>query len=80
MLAGCAMYLVMFWIYGVSLRFGELSTITVGWVVLVTVGNMAVGQSPLPGELPHVQVAGRHPRGGASGLPAGVDVRGSESA
>ena len=42
MLAGCAMYLVMFWIYGVSLRFGELSTITVGWVVLVTVGNMVL--------------------------------------
>jgi hypothetical protein len=45
MLAGCAMYLVMFWIYGVSLRFGELSTITVGWVVLVTVGNMALDKA-----------------------------------
>jgi hypothetical protein len=42
MLAGCAMYLVMFWGYGVSLRFGELSTITLGWVVLVTLGNLAL--------------------------------------
>jgi hypothetical protein len=42
MFAGCAMYLVMFWGYGVSLRFGELSTITIGWVVIVTVGNMAL--------------------------------------
>ena len=42
MLAGGAMYLVMFWGYGVSLRFGELSTITIGWVVIVTVGNMAL--------------------------------------
>jgi hypothetical protein len=70
MLAGCAMYLVRFWMYDVSLRFGELSTIIVGWVVLVTVSNMGFGQSSLPGELPHVQVAGRHPRGGAAGLPA----------
>ena len=42
MLAGGAMYLVMFWGYGVSLRFGELSTITIGWVVIVTIGNMAL--------------------------------------
>jgi hypothetical protein len=42
MFAGCAMYLVMFWGYSATLRFGELSTITIGWVVLVTVGNMAL--------------------------------------
>lgn len=42
MAGGFAMYLVMFWLYGVTLRFGELSTITVGWVVLITVGNMAL--------------------------------------
>jgi hypothetical protein len=42
MAGGFAMYLVMFWLYGVTLRFGELSTITIGWVVLVTVGNIAL--------------------------------------
>jgi hypothetical protein len=42
MAGGSAMYLVMFWVYGISLRFGELSTVTIGWVVLVTVGDMAL--------------------------------------
>jgi hypothetical protein len=42
LIGGCALYLIMFWIYGVTLRFGELSTVTIGWVVLVTVTNMAL--------------------------------------
>jgi hypothetical protein len=79
MLAGCAMYLVMFWIYGVSLRFGELSTITVGWVVLVTVGNMALDKI-------HYQVNFPTSKWLAAILAVAllayllVDVRGSESA
>jgi hypothetical protein len=79
MLAGCAMYLVMFWIYGVSLRFGELSTITVGWVVLVTVGNMALDKV-------HYQVNFPTSKWLAAILAVAllayllIDVRGSESA
>jgi hypothetical protein len=79
MLAGCAMYLVMFWIYGVSLRFGELSTITIGWVVLVTVGNMALDKI-------HYQVNFPTSKWLAAILAVAllayllVDVRGSESA
>lgn len=40
MAAGCALYGVLFWLYAISLRHGELSTVTIAWVVLLTVGDM----------------------------------------
>jgi len=54
LLGGCAIYVVLFWLHGLSLRIGQLSTITIGWVVIVTVANMALDhfvydvQFPLP--------------------------------
>jgi hypothetical protein len=42
LVGGCAMYVVMFWLHGLSLRVGQLSTITIGWVVMVTVANMTL--------------------------------------
>ncbi len=39
---GCAVYLGLFWLYGLSLRIGQLSTVTIGWVVLVTLADMAL--------------------------------------
>lgn len=41
-LGGAAVYVLLFWIYAVSLRHGELTTVTVGWVVVVTVASMAL--------------------------------------
>ena len=40
--AGVTLFALLFWIYGVSLRHGELSTITIGWVVLVTLADMGL--------------------------------------
>jgi hypothetical protein len=36
------LFILLFWIYGISLRFGELSTVTIGWVVLITVADMGL--------------------------------------
>ena len=40
--AGIALFALLFWVYGLSLRHGELSTITIGWVVLVTLADMGL--------------------------------------
>lgn len=42
MAAGCVLYGVLFWLYAISLRYGELSTVTIAWVVLLTVGDMVL--------------------------------------
>jgi hypothetical protein len=39
---GVALFALLFWIYGISLRHGELSTVTIGWVVLVTLADMGL--------------------------------------
>ena len=39
---GIALFALLFWVYGLSLRHGELSTITIGWVVLVTLADMGL--------------------------------------
>jgi hypothetical protein len=39
---GLALSGLLFWIYGVSLRHGHLSSITLGWVVLLTVADLLV--------------------------------------
>ena len=41
-LTGIALFALLFWLYGLSLRHGELSTITIGWVVLVTLADMGL--------------------------------------
>lgn len=41
-LAGAVLFVLLFWVYGVSLSYGHLSTITIGWVVLITVGSMGL--------------------------------------
>lgn len=40
--AGVVLFTLLFWVYGMSLRHGELSTITIGWVVLVTLADMGL--------------------------------------
>lgn len=40
--AGVVLFVLLFWVYGMSLRHGELSTITIGWVVLVTLADMGL--------------------------------------
>jgi hypothetical protein len=42
--AGSGIYILLFWVYALSLRHGELTTVTVGWVVVITVGTMALDQ------------------------------------
>ena len=39
---GLALSLVLFWLYGLSLRHGHLSTITIGWVVAVTCADLVI--------------------------------------
>lgn len=40
--AGVVLFVLLFWVYGMSLRHGELSTITIGWVVLVTLADLGL--------------------------------------
>jgi hypothetical protein len=42
--AGSGIYILLFWVYALSLRQGELTTVTVGWVVVITVGTMVLDQ------------------------------------
>lgn len=39
---GAVLSLLLFWVYGLSLNYGHLSTITLGWVVLVTVASLGL--------------------------------------
>lgn len=39
---GLALSLVLFWLYGISLRHGHLSTITIGWVVAVSCADLVI--------------------------------------
>ncbi len=39
---GCAVFGVLFWVYGRSLAYAELATVTFGWVVLLQVGVIAL--------------------------------------
>jgi hypothetical protein len=39
---GLALSGLLFWLYGVSLRHGHLSSITLGWVLLLTVADLLV--------------------------------------
>jgi hypothetical protein len=40
--AGAVLFVLLFWVYGMSLRHGALSTITIGWVVLVTLADLGL--------------------------------------
>ncbi|MCW2527519.1 MAG: hypothetical protein JWM76_2379 [Pseudonocardiales bacterium] len=42
--AGSGIYILLFWTYALSLRHGELTTVTIGWVVVITVGTMVLDQ------------------------------------
>lgn len=39
---GAVLSLLLFWVYAVSLSYGHLSTITLGWIVLVTVASLGL--------------------------------------
>ncbi|MEP6851062.1 MAG: hypothetical protein ABJA87_00115 [bacterium] len=41
-LGGASVFVVLFWLYATSLRAGELSVVTLGWVVVVTVGALVL--------------------------------------
>ena len=49
---GLALSLVLFWLYGISLRHGHLSTITLGWVVVVTCADLLVDRFGFGVQLP----------------------------
>lgn len=40
-LAGVAVFALLFWVYGSSLAYAELATVTFGWIVLLQVGLLA---------------------------------------
>jgi hypothetical protein len=49
---GLALSAVLFWLYGVSLRHGHLSSITLGWVVVLTVADLLVDRFQFGVQLP----------------------------
>jgi hypothetical protein len=40
--AGVAVFALLFWVYGSSLQYAELATVTFGWVVLLQVGLLLI--------------------------------------
>jgi hypothetical protein len=49
---GLALSAVLFWLYGISLRHGHLSSITLGWVVVLTVADLLVDRFQFGVQLP----------------------------
>lgn len=49
---GLVLSLVLFWLYGLSLRHGQLSTITLGWVVVLTCADLLVDRFGFGVQLP----------------------------
>jgi hypothetical protein len=42
--AGIAVFGLLFWVYGSSLRYADLATVTFGWVVLLQVGLLLIAR------------------------------------
>jgi hypothetical protein len=42
--AGLAVFGLLFWVYGSSLRYADLATVTFGWIVLLQVGLLLIGR------------------------------------
>ena len=40
LLGGCLVFGLLFWVYGKSLAYAELATVTFGWIVMIQVGVM----------------------------------------
>ncbi len=40
--AGVAVFALLFWVYGSSLQYAELATVTFGWIVLLQVGLLLI--------------------------------------
>ncbi len=49
---GLVLSLLLFWLYGISLRRGHLSTITIGWVVAVTCADLLIDRFGFGVQLP----------------------------
>ena len=41
---GCIVFAALFWVYGRSLAYAELATVTIGWIVLLQVGVLFVSR------------------------------------
>lgn len=44
MAGGCFVFAALFWVYGKSLAYAELATVTLGWIVLLQVGVLFVSR------------------------------------
>ena len=42
MLGGMGVFAVLFWVYGRSLAYAELATVTISWVVMLQVGVLLI--------------------------------------
>ena len=40
LVGGCLVFGLLFWVYGKSLAYAELATVTFGWIVMIQVGVM----------------------------------------
>jgi hypothetical protein len=52
LMLGLALSAGLFWLYGISLRHGHLSSITLGWVVVLTVADLLVDRFQFGVQLP----------------------------
>jgi hypothetical protein len=50
--AGALCFVVLFWVYGASLRYADLVCVTFGWVAALQVGLLLVGRSQAAKPLP----------------------------
>ena len=65
-LVGSVLYVLLFWLYAQSLRHGDLTTVTVGWVAVLTIASMVLDRYHYGVHFAPVQMGGR----GAGRAPA----------
>lgn len=57
LIGGCLVFGLLFWVYGKSLAYAELATVTFGWIVMLQVGVMLLDRFQLGNAIPPDRLA-----------------------
>ena len=69
LVGGCLVFGLLFWVYGKSLAYAELATVTFGWIVMIQVGVMLLERFQRGQRDPARPDRGHGCDRGAAGLP-----------
>ena len=57
LVGGCLVFGLLFWVYGKSLAYAELATVTFGWIVMIQVGVMLLERFHAGNAIPPDRIA-----------------------